>query len=75
MAKLKTYRVTGYVTITVELDVDAKNNLDAIDKAREELVESYNLDQSDLFHDLNNGLEFDLDTLEYEDEESEEFED
>lgn len=68
MAKLKTYRVTGYVTISVELDVQALHNLDAIDKAREELEMSYNLDQSDLFHDLNNGLEWDLETLVYEEE-------
>jgi len=75
MAKLKTYRVTGYVTITVELDVDARSVDEAIENAKEELQESYGLDQSDLFHDINNGLEFDLDTLEYEDEESSEFDD
>ncbi len=70
--KTKTYRVTGQVTITVELDVDAHNIDEAIENAKEELIEAYSLDQSDAYHDVNNDLEFELDTYEFEDEDLDE---
>lgn len=60
----KPYTVTGRIYIDVEIEVDAADIDEAIEVAKEELIETYGLDISGQFHDVKNGVEFDLETYE-----------
>lgn len=70
---IKAYRVTGTITMQVEIEVDATSAAEAIETATEELQDSYNLTDSSLFHNINNDVDINLESYEYEDEDNDDF--
>jgi hypothetical protein len=62
MSRNKPFTVTGRIYIDVEIEIDAATADEAIDIARDELIDCYGLDVSGQYHNVKNGIEFDLET-------------
>lgn len=69
----KPYTVTGRIYIDVEIDVDAMSAEEAIENAKEELIETYGLDIAGQFHDVKNGVDIDLETFDTDDDSDDDY--
>ena len=67
---MKEYSVNGTITFEVDLDIKANSEEEAIELAKEQLLDFYSLNCHGADHDPNE-VKLDLDAIEYEDEEYE----
>ena len=63
----KEFQVYGTITIQVELDINANTEEEAIEKAKEQFKDDYNLDVSGYSHTPGEE-EFDINAIEYSEE-------